>query len=100
MLRGEAGATLGAAAGQHLATTNSCHAGAETVGALAPQGVRLERTFHDCLLGRDKRALFYRLIGAPGKIGAITGQLARLRSACKGCYSTHSTAVDKSPATG
>ncbi len=99
-LRDEAGAALGTTAGQHQTAALGGHAGAEAVGALAPQGVRLECTFHDCLLERDKRALFYRLIGAPGKIGAIAGDPTRLRSVCKGCYSAHSTAVDKSLATG
>src|SRR5882757_9439322 len=59
-LRDETGAALGATTRQHQTTTNRGHTGAETVGALAPQGVRLERTFHDCLLERDKRELFYR----------------------------------------
>src|SRR5581483_11220824 len=77
-LRDQAGAALGAAAGQHQAAALGGHAGAETVGALAPQGVRLERAFHDTGTRADKRASFYRLVAAAGKIGAAVDAFCRI----------------------
>lgn len=54
-LGNQASTALGPTTGQHLATADGCHAGTETVRALAPQGMRLESAFHGGSLETDKK---------------------------------------------
>lgn len=53
-LRNQASATLGTATSENGTAAFGGHAGAEAVGALATQRVRLEGTFHGELLNRKK----------------------------------------------
>lgn len=50
MLRGETLATLGAPVGEHCATADGRHAGAETMAPLADQLGRLIGALHGCTL--------------------------------------------------
>jgi len=66
-LRNQLCTTLGATTSEHKATALGGHAGAETMGALAAQAVRLEGTFHDTGLVSGRGV--YRDLRETGKQG-------------------------------
>lgn len=91
---GESGAALGASARQHLAAALGCHAGAETMVALAAQVARLIGAFHGAVSVRGMPATDP--TGAPAKKDGKSYARACVVSTRPRCAARRGRPVDNS----